>query len=239
VTDPLDQTALLCDPFYEARPGLGRSAKGHPVVQPGQIVWAHQVYPASRPFIIDIKGYDPRDASNNSYVVSQLDASTGPIHFPIKELNLRSDENFYVMYGKKRPAIVLQTLATGFYNQRNPEPYMLVAPCFTFKDKHKPEYRARVAAMEFLNLFFLPARPPCFGDQGVIRFEHIQPLAASGVEPQMTGGTNQCFLSDVAWAVLQHRLSLFLVGRGLDPGLDEDIKAYHDCILEAYRPASD
>jgi hypothetical protein len=92
--------------------------------------------------------------------------------------------------------------------------------------------------MEFANLFFLPAHPPCFGDQGVIRFEHIQPVAASGVEPQMIQGTKQCFLSDVAWAVLQHRLSVFLVGKGLDEGLEEDIKAYHDCIMEAYKATS-
>jgi hypothetical protein len=64
----------------------------------------------------------------------------------------------------------------------------------TFKEKHKPEYRARVVAMEFAHLLFLPAHAPCFGNQAVIRFEHIQPVAAFGVEPQMTGGTKQCFL---------------------------------------------
>jgi hypothetical protein len=49
----------------------------------------------------------------------------------------------------------------------------------------------------------------------VIRFEHMQPVAAAGVEPLLIGGTNQSFLSDAAWAVLQHRLSLFLIGRVL------------------------
>ena len=71
----------------------------------------------------------------------------------------------------------------------------------------------------------------------MIRFEHIQPVAAFGVESQMTGGAKQCFLSEVAWAVLQHRLSLFLIGKGLNPGLDEDISAYHDCVMEAYKPS--
>jgi hypothetical protein len=103
----------------------------------------------------------------------------------IKELNLRAGENLYIMYGKKRPAIVLQTLDAGFYNQRNPEPYLLVAPCFTFKEKHKAEYRARVAAMAFPNLFFLPEQVPFLGSQGVIRFEHIQPVAASASSPTL------------------------------------------------------
>jgi hypothetical protein len=237
VSDPLDQTALLCDPFYEVRPGLGRTGKGDPVVQPGQIVWAHQVYPATRPFIIDIKGYDPRDLNNNTYVVSQL-GTASPTHFPVKELSLRSDENLYVLYGKKRPAIVLQTLESDFYNRQNPEPYVVAAPCFTFKEKHRAEYRARVAAMEFPNLFFLPAHPPCFSQQAVIRFEHIQPVTAASVEPQMTDGTKQCFLSDIAWAILQHRLSLFMIGNGLDARLEEDLSAYHDCVMDAYRPSS-
>jgi hypothetical protein len=93
--------------------------------------------------------------------------------------------------------------------------------------------------MEFANLFFLPAIAPCFSDQGVIRFEHIQPVSAFGVEPQMIAGTKQCFLSEVAWAVLQHRLSLFLIGKGLDSELDEDIAAYHDCVMEAYKPSQE
>jgi hypothetical protein len=79
--DPLDLTALICDPFFRVKPGLGRNGKGHPVVTPGQLVWAHQLYPPVRPFIIEVKGYDPRDARNNSYVVSQLRAEQGT-HFP-------------------------------------------------------------------------------------------------------------------------------------------------------------
>jgi hypothetical protein len=74
--------------------------------------------------------------------------------------------------------------------------------------------------MEFPNLFFLPAHAVVSSDQRVIRFEHIQPVAAAGVEPQMHQGTNQVFLADAAWAVLQHRLNLFYTGKGLDTELE-------------------
>jgi hypothetical protein len=231
--DPLDLTALICDPFFRVKPGLGRDSKGHPVVKPGQLVWAHQLYPPVRPFIIEVKGYDPRDARNNSYVVSQLRAEQAT-HFPIKELNLRADENLYVMYGKKRPGIVLQTLNADFYNRNSPEPYVVVAPCFTFKEKHSPNYRARVAAMEFPNLLFLPTHIHGFTQEGVVRFEHIQPVAAAGVEPHCRDGTSQCFLSDEAWAVLQHRLSMYFIGKGIDAELETALQAYHDCVIEAY-----
>jgi hypothetical protein len=236
--DPLDQAALLCDPFYVTQAPLGRSRKGHPIVKPGQLVWAHQVYPTRQPYIVDCTGYDPRDSTNNTYAIRRLTDDNSGTHFPIKELDLRADENLYIMYGKKRPAIVLQTIETTFYNQSNPEPYVLVAPCFTFKDKHAPEFRARVAAFQYPHLFFLPGHPINGSNQGVVRFEHIQPVAAVGVEPRIYPGPKQCFVSDDAWAVLQHRLSLFLNGKGLDSELEDDIRAYSECVMEAYAQGS-
>ena len=154
-------------------------------------------------------------------------------HFPVKELNLRSDENLYVMQGKLRPAIVLQTVTTDYYNQQNPEPYVWTAPSFTFKEKHKLEYRCRIAAMQFPRLFYLPAQPGGLAEEGVLRFEHIQPVATDGVEPFFTNG-KQSFLSDVAWAVLQHRLSIFMTGKALDSELDDTLRTYADCLLDAY-----
>lgn len=232
MADPLDQTALLCDPFYCTKEPLGRHAKGHPIVKPGQLVWTHQIYPTAQPYIVDVTGYDSRDASNNTYVIRRVAGGDARTHFPIKELNLRADENLYIMYGKKRPAVVIQTVEAAFYNQVNPEPYVLVAPCFTFKDKHTAEFRARIAALKFPHLFFLPNHA-IGGTQGVIRLEHLQPVAAAGVEPRFHQ-TKQCFLSDEAWAILQHRLSLFLNGKGLDDELEKDLQAYSDCVMEAY-----
>jgi hypothetical protein len=145
--DPLDQTSLLCDPFYVLKPLLGKDRKGHSIVEPGQFVLAHQVYPTAQPWVIEVKGYDPRDPSKNTYAFARYSSSASPpTHFPVKELNLRSDENLYIMYGKRRPALVIQTISTDFYNRQNPEPYVWVAPCFTFKEKHKAAYRVQVAA---------------------------------------------------------------------------------------------
>jgi hypothetical protein len=232
--EPLDQTGLLCNPLYETKEPLGRDKKGNPRVSPGQLIWAHQVYPPNRPMIIEVQGYDPRDPSKTSYVFRKYDPAKPPgSHFPVKELNLRSDENLYVMQGKLRPAIVLQTITTDYYNQQNPEPYVWTAPCFTFKDKHKQDYRCRIAAMQYPHLFYLPAHPSGFSEEGVLRFEHIQPIATDGVQPVFCN-SKQSFLSDTAWAVLQHRLSLFMTGKVLDASLDETVRAYAECLLEAY-----
>jgi len=234
VAEPLDQTGLLCDPFYETKEPLGRDKKGNPRVLPGQLILAHQVYPPTRPMIIEVQGYDPRDASKNSYVFKKYDpANPPPNHFPVKELNLRSDENLYVMQGKLRPAVVLQIITTDYYNLQNPEPYVWVAPCFTFKEKHKQEYRCRIAAMQFPHLFYVPSNASGFAEEGVLRFEHIQPVAAEGVQPLFRNG-KQSFLTDSAWAVLQQRLHLFVTNRVLDQAMEEALQAYTECLLEAY-----
>jgi hypothetical protein len=61
---------------------------------------------------------------------------------------LPSDENLYVLRGKKRPAIVLQTVVTDYYSKLYPEPYVWVALSFTVKPRHKLDYRCQVAAMK-------------------------------------------------------------------------------------------
>ena len=73
MAESLDQTGLLCDPFYETRPPLGRDNKGNPRVLPGQLILAHQVYPPAKPMIIEVQGYDPRDVSKNSYIFKKYD----------------------------------------------------------------------------------------------------------------------------------------------------------------------
>jgi len=234
VAEPLDQTGLLCDPFYETRAPLGRDNKGNPRVLPGQLILAHQVYPPAKPMVIEVQGYDPRDTSKNSYVFKKYNPSNPPpSHFPVKELNLRSDENLYVMQGKLRPAVVLQTITTDYYNLQNPEPYVWVAPCFTFKEKHRQQYRCRIAATQFPHLFYVPGHPNGFAEEGVLRFEHIQPVAAAGVQPIFVNG-RQNFLADAAWAVLQQRLHLFVTGKVLDQSLEDTLQAYSACLLEAY-----
>jgi hypothetical protein len=129
--------------------------------------------------------------------------------------------------------VVLQTITTDYYNLQNPEPYVWVAPCFTFKEKHKQEYRCRIAAMQFPHLFYVPAHASGFAEEGVLRFEHIQPVAAEGVQPLFCSG-KQSFLTDTAWAVLQQRLHLFVTGNVLDQVMEETLQAYTACLLEAY-----
>src|SRR5580658_3078430 len=183
-TDPLDQTALLADPFYEIREPLGRDAStGVPLLGPGQLVRAHLAIPSLKPQVLELLSCDPRDAKATFKVANVSTSGSPQSHFPIKELSLQSDENLYVVRGKFRPAVVLQTVVTDFYSRTTPEPYVIVAPCFTFKMKHTPKYRAQVASFKYPHLFYVPAHPHGFVEQGVLRFELIQPAATATIQP--------------------------------------------------------
>jgi hypothetical protein len=234
--DDFDQTALLCDPFYQPVAPLGRDSKGRPIVRPGQLIWAHQVYPPKDPYIVHVQGYDLRDDSKTSYVIRKLDPQRPPgTHFPIKELELRADENYYILLGKNRPAVVVQTVSSISQNNLYPEPYVWVAPAFSFKPRHEAEFRYRVAAMEFPHLFYLPSHVGGLSQPSVLRFEFIQPVALAGVQPLFTSDGKQSALSETAWAIMLHQLVKFATGKPLDEGLEETIQAYQSLVLEEYR----
>jgi hypothetical protein len=234
--DPLDQTGLLADPFYELKEPLGRDATGAPVLKPGQLVRAHLVIPDPKPQVLQVDVFDPKNEAKTTFKLSSVSTSGPPSsHFPIKELSLQSDENLYVLRGKMRPAVVLQTITTDFFNRQVTEPYVIVAPVFTFKLKHSAKYRAQIAAMKFPHLFYVPAHAYGFGHEGVLRFELIQPVAAASVQPYFTSGKKQQFLTAESWAILQHRLVYFESGRILDAGLEQTLKEYGDIVMEAYK----
>jgi hypothetical protein len=238
-TDPLDQTGLLADPFYELRDPLGRDiSSGLPILKPGQLVRAHLVIPYAKPQVLELESFDPRNEAKATFKVANVSTSGPPTsHFPIKELALQSDENLYVVRGKLRPAIVLQAITTDFFSRELPEPYVIVAPCFTFKLKHTPKYRARIAAMKYPHLFYLPAHPYGFVQQGVFRFELIHAAATASTQPYLTSGKKQQFLTKESWAILQHRLMLFMTGTVLDAGLEQTLKEYGEIVMQAYESA--
>jgi hypothetical protein len=232
--EAIDQSSLLCDPFYQLMKPLGKDSKGRLIVTPGQLIWAHQIYAPEQPRIIDIQGYDPRDPSKATYTVKALPPGTVTgTHFPIKELGLRADENYYVLHGKKRPAVVLQTVSTSWGNKLYPEPYALVAPAFTFKPRHDHDFAYRIMAMDYPHLFYMPSHAHGLTEAGVLRFEHVQAIPLAAVEPVVKASQKLSLLSDDAWAILQHQFCKFMTGRSLDDDLETTVRAYHDLLIAA------
>jgi hypothetical protein len=194
--------------------------------------------PSPKPQVLELHNFDPKNEAKATFKIANVSSSGAPMsHFPIKELSLQSDENLYVVRGKLRPAIVLQTIATDFYSRESPEPYVIVAPCFTFKLKHTARYRAQIASMRYPHLFYLPAHPYGFGEQGALRLELIQAATSTTVQPYLTSGKKQQFLSNESWAVLQYSLVRFATGTVLDAELAQTLKEYGEIVMEAFEKA--
>ncbi len=229
----VDYSTLLCDRFYDLKELSGTGPSRYSNLQAGQFVLADLVYPNVPPLIAELTGNE--SGATFTYKIRKVKPSTpGPTHFPIKDIKLRADENLYVMKGKPRPGVVLQTVDTDFFNEQYPEPYASLIPSYTFKERHTQEYRVRVAAFQSPNLFYLPSVHEGIREESVLRFEHVQPVPLAGLRPYFVDGKGS-FLSNEAWTILQHWYHRFLTGKSLDDKLKQLIDEYRSFLLESYK----
>jgi len=237
-----DHTELLCDRFYELVDPLGKDPKGRVRVRPGQLIRAQFYYPPTEPYIMEVLGCDPRDETRSQYVIKRLNPGESVTrHVPIKELGLRSDENYSILLAKKRPAVVLQTIESRWLNKLYAEPYVVATPCFTFKPRHDAEYQCNVMAMQYPNLFPVPGKPPGLSKPAVLRFELTQPLPLAATEPfirKEKGKNKHVVLSDRAWALLLHQFFKFTSGKSLDAELEDTIDAYGELVLDEFKKST-
>ena len=88
--------------------------------------------------------------------------------------------------------------------------------------------------MKYPHLFYLPAHPFGVGENGVLRFELIQPAATVTVQPYLTSRKKQLFLTSESWAILQHCLVRFMTGTAVNAELAQTLKEYGEIVMEAY-----
>jgi hypothetical protein len=235
--DLVSLSELLCDPFYQLREPQGKDKDDLHIVKPGQLVWAHIVYPEIKPQVLDLAQLNRDAPVKSTFRVRSHTAGSNP-DFPIKELGLEADEKFYVLRGKRRQCIVVQCARSTFLNRQKPEPFVWVVPRFAFKMRHTPEYQATLAAFKFPTLLYLPSHPDGFDKPAALRLELIQPAALGGVEPLFSSGLKCKFMSPESWGILQHQLFRYTTGKVLDETVEETLKLYGEMILEEFAKAS-
>ena len=88
----------IVDPFYE----IGSSTE----FLPGQLVWAPLLYPNRFGYALDINAekYDPTE-NIVEFVIKPYQSRS--VNFPVKRLGLASDEYYFAMKGKIRPAVII------------------------------------------------------------------------------------------------------------------------------------
>jgi hypothetical protein len=243
VAERRGSTDLIVDRFYESLASDDQWA-----MRPGQLYYAHAVYPTDYPEILKPDRPDPKLERDLTFTIKPY-SDGDETHVPIKELKLRDKELLYVYRGKRRLVIVLGVCVQSWYHDAKGENILLCAPVFGFKPRHTQEKVIRTQAFDFHNLFYLPPDLDGCRDESAVRFEFIQPVMGSCLD--VFKGFRSGLpvrLSDTAMNLLLVHLLAFL-NRGLPSGLapeghadataiarlTDDIKAYGQLLLDDFR----
>lgn len=229
--DLVSLNELLCKPFYELRPSSGDDAR---ILKAGQLVWAHVVYPTAKPQTLALVALNRSDGAKSTFKIADYVAGSNP-EFPVAELGLEDDERFYILKGKRRQCVILQTVRTRFGQPNSPEQYVWLVPRFRFKVRHSIDFQVKLATFQFPSLFFTPSDPFGFDQPGALRFELAQSVPVTAVEPIFGDGLNRKFLSPATWAILQYQLHFYCSGgKVLDEGIRSSINAYAELVMGEY-----
>lgn len=222
-----DLIGLLCPKFYQL---INVTPGADPL--PGQIVFAHTVYPTDDPWIVKVLSYNATDPSRCSYEVKKYEDGDRS-HFPIAELNLRKDENLYIYKGKERPLIVVGGVRSRWANPLHDERLFLCAPLFTFKERHNDRFKVECVGFMHPTLFYLPAEPNGCSGEGVARLEYLQPIARKAFHNYLAGTPSRpVALSDEAFALFLNHLARFILRKDIDPVICEQIDIYRGLVQD-------
>ena len=220
---------LLCEKYYKRVDS--KSAVGDP--SPGQLVIAHTTYPPPDPWIVKVISYNPSDLSRCKYEMKKYQDGDRS-HMPVAELQLRSDENFYVYKGKERPLVVIGSVKSEWGNALKPDHLFLCVPMFTFKDRHSDVFRSEIQAFGYPNLFFLPKALEGCAEDSVIRLELAQPITRRALRNVVADG-HAVALSEESFALLMAHLARFWLRRDIDSEICETIDCYRELIFDAIK----
>lgn len=151
-------------------------------------------------------------------------------HFPVKSLNMGSDEHAFVLKGKIRPAIILVEDTTQW--AKSPaENLVLCVPLFRVaKPKFLQSFVLKSQAFLYPSKFYVPS-DTIFGiEEGVARFELMQAVHQFAVRP-FPDGKKPAMLTDEFFSLLRMHLTKFL-GGALATEDQDTLDVYGQLILE-------
>jgi hypothetical protein len=222
---------LIYDPFYEVL----RKEQNWDFL-PGQLYWAHVVYPETYPIVLKLISYDPINEKKTLFAMRYYNPGDER-HYPVKELNLREGELLYVLKGKKRLVIVLARVESEWYKIENRDECFLCAPVFSFKEHHSQEMVIRTQALLYPSQFYLPPDTNGCPNESAVRFELVQPVIRNSLDPFWCSAQKQQpvrISSEVYWVLLCHFLK-FLNGKILDERTAEYMNFYSEYLMDEFR----
>ena len=170
---------------------------------------------------------DPSE-QNLQAVVCPLEQQT--IQIPVKSLGLKSDEYYFAVKGKLRPAILLAGGPTKW--PMNPaEQIYICVPLYTVeKPKIKQKFVIEVQALNYPSMFYLPPSTQHHIEECIARFSLTQVAHGTAAKPFMAGN-KPVMLSTEFFGLLKTQLIRF-AGGTLPDEVVENLSAYGDIVLE-------
>jgi len=204
--------------------------------QTGQFYSAHVKYPFVSPLkVLELENYDAEDEGKTTYKIASFDEKVqAQSHFPIKSLNLRSDERLYILVGKPRTVIVLGNVESEWLkkNNKKKDKIVLCLPVASFHEQHSADDIVSIQLFEIPHLFYIkPAKKGAFLE-GAARFELIQPVQIGELQPVKNSNNLPFKLSSDPLKLLFNHFLKFSYGVPLSSDLDSDIGAFRDLMKQ-------
>jgi hypothetical protein len=208
----------LVDAYYEDGPSRG--------ITTGQIVWIPAFYPNRDNVVIDIDvASDPGE--------THLPAFLRPIaqkrnFFPVRSLNLASNEHAFVVKGKIRPAIVVvENIAQ--WSKSPSENIALCVPLFrVYKPKFSQAFVLKTQAFQYPNRFYLPPETRYTFEEAVARLELIQSVHQAVIQIFPSGKLSM-MMTEEFFSLFSLQLVNFLTKAVTE---NETLETYGQLILE-------
>ncbi len=200
--------------------------------QVGQFYSAHVKYPlVSPPKVLELQNYDPIDESKTTFKITNFDEKAqAQSQFPIKSLDLRSNERLYVLAGKPRPVIVLGNVESEWRGKK--DKIVLCLPVASFHTQHTSDDIISIQLFEIPHLFYIkPSRKGTFLE-GAARFELVQPIQKGELQPVKNANRSIFKLSSDGFKLLLNHFVKFLLNNPISYKLDSEITAFRDLIRE-------
>jgi hypothetical protein len=209
----------LVGSFYEIGP------KG---IKPGLLVRVPSLYPNKDQLILDIKV--EADPTEQNLVAAVTPFHQRSVHIPVKSLNLASNEYYFAVKGKPRPAVVL----AGGYSRwpTNPsEQLYLCVPLYTVdKPRLSQKFVIEVEALRYPSMFYFPPSNQFQIEESIARFTLLQVIHGNTITQFHNTGI-PIMLSTEFFGFLRTQLMRFL-GSALPENVLKELKAYGDIVLE-------
>ncbi len=173
--------------------------------------------------------YDPGETTMQ-FVIRPLDSAVK--NFPLHRLNLTTNEYYFAVKGKIRPAVVVAG-GKSQWQTGSEESLFLCVPLYTVaKEKITQRFVVHVQAGKYPAYFYFPPSYEYGREEAVARFELLQLVHGNSIKLYMKDG-DPISLTKEAFGWLKIELCMYL-GCNTQDEIRKDLNAYYDLVIEEY-----